>query len=73
MSGRRTCYKNSMVGVFFNTIKSDLIWPVAWQSRQPAENAIARYVNGFYTPIRPHALLGYQSSIAFARKAREVS
>ena len=72
-SRRRTCYENSMMEVFFNTIKSELIWPVAWQSRQSAENAIARYINGFCTPIRPHSTLGYKSPIAFARKAREVS
>jgi len=39
-----------MVETFFKTIKSELIWPVAWQSRQQAENAIARYIDGFYNP-----------------------
>ncbi|WP_136635935.1 integrase core domain-containing protein [Pseudooceanicola onchidii] len=71
MNGRRTCYKNSMVEAFFNTIKSELIWPVAWQSRQPAENVIARYIHVHLSPIRPHSLLGYQSPNSFARKARK--
>ena len=73
MSGRGNCYDNSMVETFFKTIKSELIWPVTWQSRQKAENAIARYIDGFYNPVRRHSSLGFQSPIAFERKAREVS
>jgi putative transposase len=57
----------------FKPIKSELIWPVAWQSRQQAENAVARYIDGFYNPVRRHPSLGFQSPIAFERKAREVS
>ena len=73
MSGRGNCYDNSMVETFFKTIKSELIWPVAWQSRQQAENAVARYIDGFYNPVRRHSSLGFQSPIAFKRKAREGS
>lgn len=87
MSGRGNCYDNSMVLrrenspldcflillTFFKTIKSELVWPVAWQSRQQAENAVARYIDGFYNPVRRHSSLGFQSPIAFERKAREVS
>jgi putative transposase len=47
MSGRGNCYDNSMVETFFKTIKSELIWPVAWQTRVQAENAVARYIDGF--------------------------
>jgi putative transposase len=87
MSGRGNCYDNSMVLrrenspldcflillTFFKTIKSELIWPVAWQSRQQAENAVARYIDGFHNPVRPHSSLGFQSPIAFKRKARDAS
>ena len=73
MSGRGNCYDNSMVETFFKTIMSELIWPVAWQSRQQAENAVARYIDGFYNPVRRHSSLGFQSPIAFERKALEVS
>lgn len=44
------CYDNSMVETICKTIKSELIWPVASQSRQQAENAAARYIGGFYNP-----------------------
>ncbi|MCW7546236.1 IS3 family transposase [Aurantimonas litoralis] len=73
MSGRGNCYDNSMVETFFKTIKSELIWQVAWQSRKQAENAVARYIDGFYNPVRRHSSLGFQSPIAFERNAREVS
>ena len=73
MSGRGNCYDNSMVEAFFKTIKSELVWPVAWQSRAQAENAVARYIDGFYNPVRRHSSLGFQSPIAFERKPREVS
>ena len=62
-----------MVEMFFKTIKSELIWPVVWQSRQQAENAIARYIDGFHNPVRRHSSLDFQSPIAFERTARDVS
>jgi transposase InsO family protein len=72
---------------FFKTIKSELIWPFGgalihwinslsaspWQSRQQAENAVARYIDGFYNPVRRHSSLGFQSPIAVERKVQEVS
>jgi putative transposase len=73
MSGRGNCYDNSMVETFFKTIKSELIWPVAWQTRAQAQNAVARYIDGFHNPVRRHSSIGFQSPIAFERKAREVS
>ena len=73
MSGKGNCYDNAMVETFFKTIKSELIWPVAWQTRQQAENAIARYIDGFYNPVRRHSALGFRSPIAFEREAQKVS
>ena len=73
MSGRGNCYDNSMVETFFKTIKSELIWQVAWQTRTQAKNAVARYIDGFYNPVRRHSSLGFQSPVAFERKAQEAS
>lgn len=61
-----------MVETFLEAIEADLIWPTAWQSRQQSENAIARYIDGFYNPVRRHSSLGFQIPIAFERKAEEV-
>lgn len=73
MSGKGNCYDNAMVETFFKTIKSELIWPVAWKTRNQAQTAIARYIDGFYNPVRQHSSLYFQSQIAFERKAKEVS
>lgn len=52
-----------MVETFFKTIKTELLWPFGcastWQSRQQAENAIARYIDRFYNPVRRHSSLGF--------------
>lgn len=73
MSGSGSCHDNAMVETFFKTIRSELVWPVAWQSRQQAENAVARYIDGFHNPVRRHSSLGFKSPIAFERRARELS
>ena len=73
MNGKGNCYDTSMVESFFKTIKSELLWPVAWQTREQAENAVARYIDGFYNPVRRHSSLGFQSPIAFERQAQAVS
>jgi transposase InsO family protein len=73
MSGRGNCYDNSTVEAFFKTIKSDLVWPIARKSRQQAENAVTRYIDGFHNPARRHSSLRFQSPFALERKAREVS
>ena len=71
MSGKGNCYDNAVVETFFKTIKSELIWPVAWQTCSQAENAVARYIDGFYNPIRRHSTLGYQSPVQFEMAGRE--
>ncbi len=45
--------------------------PVAWQTRSQAENALARYIDGFYNPIRRHSTLGYRSPVHFEMAGRE--
>lgn len=73
MSGKGNCYDNAMVETFFKSIKSELLWSVAWQTRKQAENAIARYIDGFDNPNRRHSSLGFVSPNAFERNASEVS
>ncbi len=55
----------------YSDAKSELIWPVAWQTRSQAENALARYIDGFYNPVRRPSTLGYQSPVQFEMAARE--
>ncbi len=62
---------NAVAETFFKTIKSELIWPVAWQTSSQAENARARYLDGFYNPIRRHSTLGYKSPVQFEMAGRQ--
>ncbi len=58
-----------MVGVFFKSIKAELIWCNKWGTRRQAEGAIFHYINGFYNPRPRHSSLGGKSPLAFERKA----
>jgi len=69
MSGKGNCYDNAMVETFFKTLKSDLVWRTAFQSRTAAEDAIARYIDGFYNPVRRHSALDFNSPVQFERLA----
>jgi putative transposase len=62
MSGKGNCYDNAMVETVFKTIKSELVWRYSWQSRFEAECAIARYIDGFYNPIRRHSTINFEAT-----------
>ena len=70
MSGKGNCYDNAMVETVFKTIKSELIWRTAWQTRRHAEQEIGRYIDGFYNPRRRHSALGYKSPCRFEADAK---
>ena len=67
MSGKGNCYDNSMVETFFKTLKSELVWRTAFQTRAEAQEALARYIDGFYNPLRRHSALGFISPAQFER------
>jgi len=69
MSGKGNCFDNAMVETFFKTLKSELIWRTSFLTRADAEVAIARYIDGFYNPIRRHSALDYISPVQFERNA----
>ena len=72
MSGKGNCFDNSMVETVFKTIKSEMLWRTAFQTRDAAEKALGLYIEGFYNPIRRHSALGYHSPITFERQQREI-
>lgn len=69
MSGKGNCYDNAMVETFFKTLKSELVWRTTFYSRAEAGQAIARYIDGFYNPLRRHSALNYLSPVQFERMA----
>ena len=52
MSGKGNCYDNAMVETFFKTLKSELVWRTVFYTRHEADQAIGRYIDGFYNPIQ---------------------
>jgi putative transposase len=69
MSGKGNYYDNAMVETFFKTLKSELIWRTIFQTRAEAMNAIGRYIDGFYNPVRRHAALDFASPAQFEKLA----
>jgi transposase InsO family protein len=69
MSGRGNCFDNAMVETFFKTLKSELIWRTAFETRADAAAATGRYIDGFYNPIRRHSALDFTSPAQFEKMA----
>jgi putative transposase len=69
MAGRGNCYDNSVVETFFKTLKSELVWRTVFQTRAEAKDAIGRYIDGFYNPVRRHSTLDFVSPVQFERLA----
>lgn len=68
MSGKGNCYDNAMVETFFKTLKAELVWRTVFQTRAEAKEALARYIDGFYNPVRRHSALGFVSPAQFERR-----
>ena len=58
-----------MVETFFKTLKSELVWRTVFNTRDQAESAIARYIDGFYNPVRRHSALDFISPAQFEKRA----
>jgi hypothetical protein len=69
MSGKGNCYDNAMVETVFKTLKSRLVSRTTFFTRAEAERDIARYIDGFYNPVRRHSALDYLSHAQFEKQA----
>jgi len=69
MSGKGNCYDNAMVETFFKTLKSEMLWRTVFITRSEAEAAIARYIDGFYNPVRRHSARDFVSPMQFEYQA----
>ena len=69
MSGRGNCFDNAMVEAFFKTLKSELIWRTAFETRDDAAKAIGRTIDGFYNPVRRRSALDFTSPAQFEKTA----
>jgi putative transposase len=61
MSGRGNCYDNAAMESFWATLKTELVHPAHYATRQQAKASIFEYIEVFYNRIRLHSSIGYVS------------
>ena len=71
MSAKGNCYDNAMVETFFKTLKSELVWRTIFYTGQQATQAIGRYIDGFYNPVRRLSALDCTTPVQFEKMAAE--
>jgi transposase InsO family protein len=69
MSRKGNCWDNAVAESFFATLKAEEITE-PYVTKQDAHRGVARYIHGFYNPLRLHSSLGYLSPNDYARKMK---
>lgn len=73
IDGRRDRHMNeppsAMLETFFKMLKTELVWRTVFQTRAEASKALARYIDGFYNPVRRHLGLDFIGPAQFERQA----
>ncbi len=69
MSGKGDCWDNAKMESFWATLKTELIHPSRYATRQQARQAIFEYIEVFYNRKRLHSSLGYVSPESFEAAA----
>ncbi len=72
MSRKGNCWDNAVAESFFATLKNEEATGV-YATRAAAYAAIARYIHGFYNPVRLHSALGYLSPNDYAKKLKQAA
>lgn len=65
MSRRANCWDNAVAESFFGTIKTELIYPRIFSTRNLARTIIAEWIEVFYNRQRIHSTIGYLSPVQF--------
>jgi putative transposase len=65
MSGAGNCYDNAVAESFFASLKKERLHHMVFATRTEAYDAVERYIDGFYNPVRRHSLLGYVSPLRY--------
>ena len=65
MSGRGECWDNACMESFWATLKTELVHPERYATREQARQSIFEYIEVFYNRQRLHSALGYVSPEAF--------
>ena len=69
MSRKANCYDNAPMESFFHTLKTELVHPRNYKTRDEARRDIFGFIEGFYNRIRLHSAIGYIPPIQMELKA----
>jgi transposase InsO family protein len=58
-------YDNALAENFFSTLKTELVYRTSFRTREEAELALFRYIDGWYNPHRIQRRLGWRSPVEF--------
>ena len=65
MSRKGNCWDNAVAESFFHTLKTELVYPLRYKSREEARNSIFQYIEVYYNRVRKHSSNGYLSPVIF--------
>jgi transposase InsO family protein len=66
MSGKGDCWDNAVAESFFATLKTEEATQ-PYETKAAAHVGIARFIHGYYNPVRLHSTIGYLSPNDFAK------
>ncbi len=61
------CYDNAMCESFFATLECELLDRRRFHSIREAQQAVFKFIEGWYNPLRRHSTIGYLAPIQFER------
>jgi len=61
MSRKGNCWDNAVAESFFATLKTELVYGRAWQSREELRRAVFEYIEVFYNRQRLHSAIDYRT------------
>jgi transposase InsO family protein len=65
MSRKGDCYDNAMMESFWGTLKTELVHPMKYETREQARCSIFKYIECWYNRRRRHSAIGYMSPEQF--------
>jgi len=68
MSRRGNCWDNAVAESFFATLELELLMHHDWLTREPARQAIFKYIETWYNPRRRHSTLNYVSPVTYEKQ-----
>ncbi|QDS95086.1 Integrase core domain protein [Roseimaritima multifibrata] len=73
MSRRGNCYDNAPMESFFKSYKTEEVRNEQYETHEQATRGASEFIEHFYTPVRLHSSLDYQSPIEFERSSQSRS